>query len=99
MTISLNAGASLLLKLGTSSQDKTRIFAVGGSMACYGLAFLTYFVCLRNYPVSVAYPVMTGGVIVTIVLVSSLLLGESITTVKVFGTAMVIIGGAVLLRS
>ena len=81
-----------------------RVGAVGAvSLACggvgfYGVAFCSYYACLRTFPLSVAYPVITGGAILTIVVVAGPVLGESLTLSKALGAALVIRGGMLLLR-
>lgn len=98
MTIGLNTAASLLLKLSTGSSGPNGLLIVSGSMVCYGLSFLSYYVCLRSLPVSVAYPVITGGAILAIVLMATPVLGEPMTGSKMLGAALVIFGGMLLLR-
>jgi multidrug transporter EmrE-like cation transporter len=99
LTVGFNTGASLLLKLSTSCQGTARLLLVGCSIGCYGSAFLTYYASLRNFPVSVAYPVATGGGILLIVLTAAVFLGECLTGPKALGSALVIFGGILLLRS
>lgn len=97
LSILLNAAASLLLKAATKVTGSVQVLPVGSSIACYGLAFICYFICLRNLPVSIAYPVITGGAILIIVLSASLL-GELITGAKLLGALLMAIGGLLLLR-
>lgn len=99
LSIVLNSSASLLLKLSTAHEGLLRLGLICGSVGCYGSAFLTYYVCLRSFPVSVAYPVATGSGILLIVLTAAAFLGESLTVPKALGSALVIFGGALLLRS
>lgn len=99
LAICLNAGASILLKLSTERYGLTQLFTAGGSVACYVLAFLAYAVCLRDFPVSVAYPVITGGAIVTIVATAALLLGEHLTASRMLGAGLIVAGGILLLGS
>lgn len=98
LTICLNTAASLLLKLSIGWTGTARLFITCGSMGCYALSFLSYYACLRSFPVSVAYPVITGGAIIGIVLAAAPTLGEPLTVPKVVGTALVIFGGTLLLR-
>ena len=98
LTIVLNASAGLLLKLSTSREGLARLLTTGGSLCCYGLGFIAFYVSLRSLPVSTAYPVMTGGAILAIVLTAAPLLGEGLTTSKLFGALLVIAGEVLLLR-
>jgi multidrug transporter EmrE-like cation transporter len=99
LTVGFNTGASLLLKLSTSCQGTARLLLVGSSIGCHGSAFLTYYASLHSFPVSVAYPVATGGGILLIVLTAAAVLDECLTGSKALGSALVICGGILLLRS
>ena len=99
LSIVLNSSASLLLKLSTVQEGFFRIGLICCSAVCYGTAFLTYYVCLRSFPVSVAYPVATGAGILLIVITAAAFLGEGLTVPKALGTVMVIFGGILLLQS
>jgi multidrug transporter EmrE-like cation transporter len=98
LTVLLNTGASLLLKLSAGGTGLTRLITVFCSMACYALSFASYYACLRSFPVSIAYPVITGGAILTIVLFASPVLNEPLTAVKGVGACFIVIGGILLLR-
>ena len=91
MTILLNAAAS--------PEGMGRMIVAGTSMGWYGLAFLTYYEALRNFPVSVAYPVITSGTIMTIVLIGACLLGESLSNLKLLGAVLVIVGVFIFMRA
>ncbi len=54
--------------------------------------------CLRSFPLSIAYPVITGGAILVVVLAADPILGEAMTASKVLGAALVIYGGVLLMR-
>jgi multidrug transporter EmrE-like cation transporter len=99
LTILLNAAASMLLKRASNSEEMMKTIVTGSSIGCYGLAFVTYYAALRNFPVSVAYTVVTSGTIMTIVLSAAYLLGETLTNIKLTGSVLVIIGGIMLTRS
>ena len=98
LTVLLNTGASLLLKLTTTLDNAPRTLVGLGSISCYGLSFIAYFFCLRNFPVSVAYPVITGGTILAVVMLASPFLGEHLTLLKSLGGGLIIIGGALLIQ-
>ncbi|HYE53145.1 MAG TPA: SMR family transporter [Azospirillaceae bacterium] len=98
LSVLLNAGASLLLKSGAGAEDTRRLLLLAAALACYGLGFLSYFLCLRVFPVGVAYPVITGGAILVIVAAATLVLGEPMTASKALGAALVVAGGLLLLR-
>jgi small multidrug resistance pump len=98
LSVVLNAAASLLLKLSTVFDRPAKLLIMGSSIACYGLAFLAYALCLRDLPVSIAYPIITGGAIAVLVLGAAAALGEPLTGSKVLGASLVILGGVLLLR-
>ncbi len=98
MSILLSASANLLLKRSTLPVVQVQSPLIMLSLVSYGLAFLSYFVCLRQIPVSTAYPINAGGAMLVIVLAAEHLLGESITSHQAFGAVMVIIGLVLLLR-
>ena len=99
LTIALNAGGGLLLKLATGSQGWAKLIMTGASLGCYGFGFLTFYTSLRRLPVSIAYPAMTGGAILTVVLSAALILGEGLTKSKILGAILVVCGEMLLLRS
>jgi small multidrug resistance pump len=99
LTIALNASASLLLKLATTMNGAAKLTAAGGSTACYIVAFLTYYATLRNLAVSVAYPVMTGGAILTITVIAPAVVGEPVTSSKAIGAVLILTGAVLLLKS
>jgi multidrug transporter EmrE-like cation transporter len=98
LSVLLNAAASLLLKTSTAVEGSSRLLSVGASLACYGLAFLSYFMCLRRLQVSIAYPIITAGATLVIAFSSAMFLGESLTASKALGSCLVIVGAALLLR-
>lgn len=61
-------------------------------ISCLGIAVISYAIALRNINLSVAYPVMTTSVVVTVGILSAVLFGESFTLVKIVGTVIVICG-------
>jgi multidrug transporter EmrE-like cation transporter len=98
LTVALNASAGLLLKISTGREGLARLLTTGGSLCCYGLGFIAFYTSLRSLPVSTAYPAMTGGAILAIVLAAAPLLGEGLTTSKLFGAILVVAGEVFLLR-
>jgi drug/metabolite transporter (DMT)-like permease len=109
----LNAVAQLLLKAGTNklgslfsvgsevSSEIARIafqpFILGG-LSCYVFSFALWIVALSKAPVSVAYPMLSIGYIVNVV-VAHYLLGETITIQKLLGILIIIIGVYVVAKS
>ena len=98
LSIFLIAGANLLLKRSTELEGLPQLGVILSSASCYGLAFLSYFACLHRIPVSVAYPISTGGAILVVVLGAAIAFDESVTGFKALGVALVILGEVLLLR-
>ncbi len=59
---------------------------------CYGGAFVTYSLALTKLPLGVVYPLITGGIAVTLAVVSIALFGESLRMTQAVGIAMVVAG-------
>jgi multidrug transporter EmrE-like cation transporter len=69
----------------------------------FGLGFLLYalgaclwLVILRNYPLSLAFPIAAGALIVGTTLVGIVFLGESLSAVQVAGAGLIFLGIALL---
>lgn len=102
----LNAAAQFLLKLGMQRighfeltaanlwpiglQIATSIPIIGG-MACYVVSIGIWLVVLSRVDVSVAYPMVSLGYIVTAI-AAYLWLGEALGPMRVAGIAVILIG-------
>ena len=85
-------GTSLL----KSTDGFTRLYPTAGCLAAYTAAFLLLAQVVEALPVGVVYAVWSGLGTVSIVAVAAVFLDEPITTVKLIGIALVVIGVAVL---
>jgi len=112
--VGLNAAAQLLLKTATrplaafSRFDfetlvasllvlaKSLPFWTG--MVCYGGSLCVWLAALSKAPVSVAYPMLSLGYIV-VAFASVTWLGESLSTPKVLGIALICVGVVLVSRS
>lgn len=107
----LNAAAQLLIKAGTTSLGALaspdgpiatvlRIafqpFILGG-LVCYVISVSVWIVVLSRVPVSVAYPMLSIGYVVNAV-IAYFLFGESLTTLKVIGIGVIIVGVILVAR-
>lgn len=108
--VGLSAGGQLLLKIGASSPNVRAAFAGGFSLASaftavtsplvltglavYGASAVLWLLVLSKLPLSVAYPFVGLGFVVTL-LFGWLVLGEQINVLRVAGT-LLIVGGVVL---
>ena len=67
-------------------------------MGCYGLAFVTYSALLTRLDLSVAYPLMTGCIAVTLAAVAVAFFGESLSLPQGAGILLVVAGIWLLAR-
>jgi multidrug transporter EmrE-like cation transporter len=72
-------------------------FAAGTVVYGVGIALGIWLV--GRYAVSVAYPIVVGLSLVFLAAVSALALGEMLTPMKLAGTALIVLGVAVLTRA
>ncbi|MFL5252640.1 MAG: small multi-drug resistant family protein [Rhodopila sp.] len=107
-SIGLSAVAQLLMKIGMTA---VRTGASGGSadmllaavlnpyviggLGAYGLSAVLWLLVLSRLPLSLAYPLVSLGFIVVVVL-SALILHEPVSVVRLAGVAL-IVGGVVVL--
>lgn len=68
-------------------------FAIGS--VCYGLGFVLWLHLLRSLPLSIAFPIASGAVVVATQIFGVWLLGEQISLPRLLGV-LVIIGGIFL---
>ena len=109
----LNAAAQLLLKAGTTRigefafsadniipigwQLATQPFIVAG-VGCYVISLVVWIMGLSRVPVSIAYPMLSIGYIVSAI-AAWYLFGESLTAQKMIGIGFIIIGVYLVARS
>ncbi len=111
--VMLNAAAQLFLKAGTTRigefafsadniipigwQLATQPFIVAG-VGCYVVSLVVWIMGLSRVPVSIAYPMLSIGYIVSAV-AAWYLFGESLTAQKMMGIGFIIIGVFLVARS
>jgi drug/metabolite transporter (DMT)-like permease len=109
-SVLLNAIAQLFLKsfaskLATSKitdfstlflalEPKFFLILIGG-LSCYGFSVLLWVVALMRLPVSTAYPMISLGFVINLIL-AYFLFHEPITLWKIFGIFLIIVGVIVL---
>ena len=109
----LNAAAQLLLKagvrhLGVIKLQFTAILAAGwklafephilGGLACYVVSVVVWILALSRVPVSIAYPMLSLGYVVTAAAAWALF-GESLGAMRLTGIAVIIVGVYLVARS
>ena len=102
----LNAGAQLLLKAGTNSVgvfefSRDNIVPVGwrlatephivGGLACYVISVVIWVMALSRVEVSVAYPLLSIGYVVSAV-AAYFLFGETLGSMRWLGIGFIVIG-------
>lgn len=109
----LNAAAQLFLKAGTLRigefafsinniipvgwQLATQPFIVAG-VGCYAISLVVWIMGLSRVPVSIAYPMLSIGYIVSAI-AAWYLFGESLGAQKLFGIGFIIIGVTLVAKS
>ena len=110
----LNACAQLLLKAGTNAMGGAIHLTAGnllptmlkvgtqlpilGGLACYGISVFVWIVGLSRADVTVAYPMLSIGYIVSAV-GAWLFLGEMISPQRLLAIAVIMVGVVLLARS
>ena len=109
----LNAVAQLLLKAGTNAVGHfdfhiDNLIPVGfklafqpyimGGMACYAVSLVVWIMALSRVPVSIAYPMLSIGYVVN-ALAAWWLFGESLTTMRIAGIGIIIVGVYLVTKS
>ena len=109
----LNAAAQLLLKAGTNNighfefssanlvpigwKVATQPYILGGLM-CYAISVVVWIMALSRVEVSIAYPMLSIGYVVNAIAAWALL-GETVTTMRMAGIAVIVVGVFMVARS
>lgn len=110
-SVSLSAVAQFALKLGADSARAGRVSGVGHEAAgliqsplvllglgLYGLGAMVWLFVLGRAPLSLAYPFVGLGFILTM-LIGSVFLHENVGMTRIFGTVLIAAGCALVARS
>lgn len=104
-SVALSAGAQLLMKVGMTEVralgPATSLLAalaqvalsplVIAGLACYGLSAGLWLIVLTKMPLSMAYPLVALA-IAAVVVSSALLLGETVSPLRIGGVALIVVG-------
>lgn len=109
----LNAAAQLMLKAGTNTigvfefaahnvlpvgwKVVTQPYIIGG-LVCYLVSVIIWILALSRVEVSVAYPMLSIGYVVNAI-AAWYLFGEAVTTTRLFGIGVIILGVFIVARS
>jgi multidrug transporter EmrE-like cation transporter len=100
LCIAIGIAGQLLLKLGMSKYPGFRLEklhvtlfdpAIMGGFACYAASVLIYFKVLENIDLSIAYPTVSLGYVI-VVIMSRPLFGEQISRARWLAVVMICIG-------
>jgi multidrug transporter EmrE-like cation transporter len=98
----LNAAAQLLLKAGTNAMPLGLRLALEphilGGLACYVVSVVVWIVALSRVPVSIAYPMLSIGYAVNAIAAWALL-GEALSTMRMAGIGIIVLGVFLVARS
>lgn len=110
-SVSLSAIAQLALKMGTTSATSARTAGIGNEvggliqspmvlvgLGFYGVGALLWLFVLGRAPLSLAYPFVGMGFILTM-LAGALYLNESLNAARIGGTLLIAIGCVLVARS
>ena len=111
--VMLNAAAQLLLKAGVKDVGviqltPSTIFSAGlklalephilGGLTCYVVSVVVWILALSRVQVSIAYPMLSLGYVVT-AFAAWALMGESVNAMRMTGIAVIIVGVYLVARS
>ncbi len=109
----LNAAAQLLLKAGTNAVGHfefqlENLVPIGlklalephilGGLACYVVSVMVWIMALSRVPVSIAYPMLSIGYVIN-AFIAWQCFGEALSTQKLAGIALVVVGVFLVARS
>lgn len=110
-SVSLSALAQLALKIGTTAAAGARTAGLGGEvggfiqspmvfvgLGLYGVGALLWLFVLGRAPLSLAYPFVGMGFILTM-LAGALCLDESLSAARIGGTLLIALGCVLVARS
>jgi multidrug transporter EmrE-like cation transporter len=101
LTLVLNVLANVFLKVGMQGAGgigagalihMLRTPSIYAGVFCYGVAFVTYSLILTRINLSVAYPMMTGGIATGVAIVAALFFGEPLTLFRIGGIGLIVSG-------
>lgn len=84
------ASCSGLYLIKAADGWKTLPFLCG--VALYGLGAVLWLVILRYFPLSLAFPIAAGALIVCTVATGRVFLHETVSPLQLFGAALIILG-------
>ena len=112
LSVLLNAAAQIFLKKGSSVLAEISLqenlvgsilkiisdWYILGGLACYGFSVSVWIFALSRVDVSIAYPMLSIGFIVS-VLAAYIFLGESLSLLKIIGIVFITIGVVIISKA
>ena len=114
LAVLCNAGAQVLIKHASSSAADVASaqaasgaaslwglnpFALAAALALYALSFVVTAWVYARLPLSIASPLMAGGIFVLISMASVFWFAETLTALRVAGMVCIVVGVVLLARS
>lgn len=97
LSVAFNVASYLLYKSISDKQDSVFWYAIFTSGLIFGCINVFLFTkALKDIPLSIAYPVFSGGCIFFMVLLSYVIFGEKISAVNMVGAVVVAVGIALM---
>jgi drug/metabolite transporter (DMT)-like permease len=109
----LNAAAQLLLKAGVKDMGIIQLSPativnaglklalephIVGGLFCYAISVVVWILALSRVPVSIAYPMLSLGYVVT-AFIAWAFMGEAVNAMRVSGIGVIIVGVFLVARS
>lgn len=106
LVIALTAAANIIMRIGMRQDDEnatprnflesiSNVYVAGG-IVLLGIAYFAYAFSLKSLPVSIAYPIMAGAVLILVMGFASIICYEPFNSAKACGTLLIIAGIVVL---
>ena len=87
----------ILIKSGLQ-REALRIAPLIVGLMIYGTGIVLGIVLIGRYPLSLAYPVVVGLSLIMLTALSAAALGEALTSLKLGGTLLIVLGVALLVQ-
>ncbi|HHA2249809.1 TPA: EamA family transporter [Enterobacter ludwigii] len=90
-----SALAGAMLKLGAHRKPYVSLFDFwphASAVGFYFVGFVFYFLALSRMSLTIAYPIMVSSAILFVMFMGAIWFAEPITTTKIVGAAIIILG-------
>ena len=98
ITTALCSALGIVLIKSGLQREALRIAPLIVGLVIYGSGIVLGIVLIGRYPLSVAYPIVVGLSLLMLTALSAAALGEALTSLKLGGTLLIVLGVALLVR-